>query len=146
MKMNISLVSVLALGFALASGCSTLPPSDLTALQGTWQGQEIRNGQVTTSWLTIDGREMEFRPSDRRDWFQSTFTLRENTDPKQLTFVVTASPVTGEIGRATTAIYELKPLSDTQWTLVLTRHEPGDPRVPEGFNARRARQFVFTRE
>jgi uncharacterized protein (TIGR03067 family) len=144
--MKTLLMALMLMTMALVSGCVTAPPPDLTAIQGTWKGQEVRNGQAVGSWLTFVGRELEFRPVDGRNWFKGTFSLRQNTDPKQLVIVITESSEVRNDGKTALALYELKQASEEQGTLVISLNEPGNPQAPEGFRDRRARQIVFTRQ
>ena len=50
-------VTVIGLGMLLLAGCATGPASDATPIQGTWKGQEVRNGQAVFSYLTLAGNE-----------------------------------------------------------------------------------------
>ena len=134
------------LGLALIAGCATAPPSDATAIQGTWKGQEVRNGQAVASWLSLVGREWEFRATDGREWDKGIYTLQEGTNPKQLQVVITGSSAAGRVGQTERAIYQLKQETEAAGTLVITANEPGNPQTPAGFGDRRARQIVFTRE
>ena len=138
--------TIMGIAMALASGCATLPPSDLTSIQGTWKGQEVRDGHSTTSWLTFDGQEVEFRPADHREWYKGTFTLRENTYPKQLIVRITDCQEFRKVGQQALEIYQLKPGPEEQGILVITANEPGNPQAPAGFGDRHAHQIVFSRE
>jgi len=139
-------IAVACLGAALLSGCVTAPPSDATTIQGTWKGQEVRDGQAAASWLTLVGNELEFRGADHNEWYKGTYTLNEKTDPKQFIGTITFSPASAYVGKTVNAIYELIPGPQDQATLILTGNEPGDPQMPSGFADHHARQIVFTRD
>jgi uncharacterized protein (TIGR03067 family) len=140
-------LAMISLGVALFSGCATTPPKpDALTIQGTWRGQEVRNGQATTSWLTLVGHEFEFHGATSQEWYRGTYTLDETTQPKQFIAVITQSPLAQYVGKTARAIYEFVPGPDGQATLVITGNEPGDPQIPSSFSDRRARQIVFTRD
>jgi uncharacterized protein (TIGR03067 family) len=130
---------LIALGGAtmLGVGCSTLQKSDSTALQGTWKGQETGRSDGMCS-LTISGNKLEFRGADPREWYKGTFTLREDTNPKQLVGAIGDCPAPEYVGKTVYAIYRIE-----AGTLTLTGNEPGDPQVPANFEARGARTFTL---
>jgi uncharacterized protein (TIGR03067 family) len=128
------------------SGCSKsrTPDSvatqkpDSVALQGTWSGQEAGANIEGSPSLTFDGTKMEFHGANPQEWYKATYTLREDTTPKQLEAVVTDCPVPQYVGKTAHAIYKIE---DGRFTL--TGNEPGNPTVPASFDAPGARQIVF---
>jgi uncharacterized protein (TIGR03067 family) len=146
------------LGLALASGCSTTQKadpqspasapslaanskSDSTALQGTWKGKEI-GGQIEGDcYLIIKGNELEYRGADPGEWYKGTFTLREDTNPKQLIGAVLECPAPKFIGKTCQAIYRIE-----EGKLTITGNEPGNPEVPYAFDAADSRRFVLEKE
>jgi len=112
-------------------------PSDTTALQGNWSGQEIGGGPGQAS-MVIQGSSVEFHGADPREWYKATFTIREDTTPRQITFVITDCPMPQYVGKTGHAIYEVR---DDAFTFA--GNEPGNPAVPASFDARGTRKFVF---
>jgi len=149
--MKITWLTVVGAGWMLVSGCASAPPPDSVTIQGSWLGQEVRNGRPLRSSLTLAGREWEFRGADLNDWCKGTYTLREDTTPKQLTVVITQCPRAQEVGEIIHAIYQVRPGPPTdqqpdQGTLILTANAPGNPQPPAGFGDRQARQIVFVKD
>jgi len=135
----------MGLVLALLTGCTTVTLSDTDAIQGTWKGQELRHGEVTFSWLSIVGRDLEFRAANGKEWYKATITLQENTDPKQLTAVITQCPQAELVGQTVEAIYQLETDPQGGGRLVITGNAPGNPQRPTGFGDRQARQIIFIR-
>jgi uncharacterized protein (TIGR03067 family) len=123
----------------LASGCSKSHTSDASVLHGTWSGQEVGAKAQGSPSLTFEGTTLEFHGANPQEWYKATFTLREDTNPKQLEAVVTECPFPQYVGMTAHAIYKLE---DGKFTL--TGNEPGNPAVPASFDAPGARQIVFT--
>ncbi len=144
MKTYITILSGLL--FAVLTGCTTVKLADADTIQGTWKGQELRDGRVTYSWLSIVGNELEFRAVDRKEWYKATFTLQENTDPKQLTAVITQCPVPQYVGLTVAAIYQLETDAQGHGRLVITGNAPGDPQRPSGRGDPQARQIIFLKD
>ena len=113
----------------------------MAALQGTWTGHEAGAGGPGSVSIVIQGTNLEFHGANPQEWYKGTFTLREDTNPKQLVGVVTDCPAPQYVGKTSYAIYELK---DGKFTLV--GNEPGNPKVPDGFDAPGSRKFVFTKQ
>src|ERR1051326_1609408 len=113
---------ILSAAGILVSGCSTLHKSDSAALQGAWNGRVTGGGGEGACSLTITGKTVDFRGPDADDWCKGTFTLREDTNPKQLIGVITDCPDASVIGKTVNAIYRLE-----GGTLELTGSPPGDP-------------------
>ena len=89
--------------------------------------------------LLSKGQSWSFMVANTQEWYKATFTLREDTIPKQLEAVVTECPAPQYVGKTSHAIYKIE-----DGKLTLTGNEPGNPAVPGSFNAPGARQLVFT--
>jgi uncharacterized protein (TIGR03067 family) len=128
-----------ALGFAMviATACSTVRHSDSQALQGTWEGHELARSEAICR-IVITGNTLEFRGADAQDWCKGTFTLREDTTPRQLVGVLTEVGMPQYAGKTVNAIYRLQ---DGQ--LELAGNEPGNPEMPSDFNATGTRRFLL---
>jgi uncharacterized protein (TIGR03067 family) len=143
---NILMITLCGVGI-LASGCSkssapdsaASPKPDSAILQGKWSGQEVGANTQGSPSLTVDGAKLEFHGANPQEWYKATFTLREDTTPKQLEAVVTDCPAPQYVGKTAHAIYKIEGGKFT-----LTGNEPGNPAVPASFDAQGARQIVFT--
>jgi uncharacterized protein (TIGR03067 family) len=124
-----------------AAGCATLHQSESAALQGTWKGQEIGGNTEGSRYLIISGNMIEFQGANNDDWCRGTFTLREDTNPRQIVGTVTQCHSPRYIGKTARAIYRVE--GDT---LTVTGYDPGNPEVPSGFDAPGARHFVLKRD
>jgi uncharacterized protein (TIGR03067 family) len=122
------------------SGCSTLRKSDFATLQGTWQGKEIGRNTEGPSYLIVTGNVAEFRGPDTNDWLKATFTLREDTNPKQVAFVTTVCAYTPYVGKTRYGIYQIE-----AGMIRITANEPDNP-VPTSFDAPGGRQFELRRK
>jgi uncharacterized protein (TIGR03067 family) len=120
---------------------SARPVASAKSLQGTWNSPDIdRSG---TGWpsLVVKGSNLVFHGTDTNYWFKTSFSLREDTNPKQLAAVVTDCAAPQYVGKTANAIYLIQ-----DGTLTITINEPGDPAVPAGFDAPGADKFVFKRK
>lgn len=84
------------------------------------------------------GNTVEFHGANTQEWYQATFTLHEDTNPKQLEAFVTACPIAKYVGKTAHAIYKVD-----DGKLTLAANEPGNPTVPKRFDAPGTRQIVF---
>ena len=128
----------LAATLVAVSGCSKSHGSDSVALQGTWKGEETRFDSKGSASLVLSGVNLEFHGADTNEWYKATFTLREDTNPKQLVAVITECPAPQYVGKTANAIYRIE-----GGTLTLAGNEPGNPAMPAAFDAPGARQIVF---
>ena len=124
-----------------ASGCSTLHKSDASALQGTWSGREIGANPETPRHLVISGAHLEYRGTNPNDWAKGTFTLREDTQPRQLLLALTECGYPEYVGKNVCIIYKLE-----NGTLTAAASEPGSPALPSSFDAPDARRMVFKKQ
>jgi len=139
----------------LASGCSSpsssstppaSPPPESpappqatpTALEGTWKGREITPGHEGQASLKITGQTIDFQGTDPNDWLKATFTVRDDTTPKQWAGVIKECSNSEYIGKRSYAIYRIE--GDT---LTIAGYEPGYAGFPSSFDAAGTRQFVF---
>jgi len=120
------------------SACSKSHNSDSVALQGTWKGQEAQVNSKGSSSLVLAGANLEFHGADTNEWYKATFTLREDTNPKQLVAVITECPAPQYVGKTANAIYRVE-----DGTLTITGNEPGNPAMPATFDAPGARRIVL---
>jgi uncharacterized protein (TIGR03067 family) len=124
-----------------AAGCSTLRTSDSVRLQGAWQGQEIGGKVNGVCRIVVSADNAEYWSADTNEWYKATFTLREDTNPKQITCLTTASPYTPMIGKPRYGIYRIEGR-----TIRLAINEVDNPTVPTRFDAPGARQFEFRKD
>ena len=124
-----------------ASTADTAKPaptkSDFDTIQGTWKGVEV-GGSEDTAVLTISGHDLECRGANPNDWYKGTFTLREDTTPRQCVLAITGCASPDYIGKTCLAIYQI-----ADGTLTMAGNEPGNPNPPPAFGAEGARTFKF---
>jgi hypothetical protein len=118
---------ICALALLLAAwltACQSLPTrttTDLSRLQGYWQGR----GPGGDCSVTISGNSLRFHA--RADfWYETTFTLPAGTDPKQLhaTIVKDSSSEQVHIGTVVVAIFKIE---DGKLTLGVVEDFDGPP-------------------
>jgi len=154
--LNLTIVIYLAAGWGCSTEQKSAPSSaqtkqasehpahapqnkpDKELLQGTWKGQELTGEAAGPCYLIVSGEHFEFHGADTNEWYKGTFTLREDSNPRQLLGSVTECPAPQYVGKTSYAIYRLE-----SRTLTLTAKEPGNPDLPSGFDASDARRFVF---
>jgi uncharacterized protein (TIGR03067 family) len=124
-----------------AAGCATTHRSDLAMLQGKWTGQESGLNSEGAASVVFAGATLDYHSAESNVWYKATFTLREESDPKQLLSVITDCPFPQYVGKTANAIYRLE-----GGVLRITANEPGNPAMPAAFDAADARQFVFKAE
>jgi uncharacterized protein (TIGR03067 family) len=76
--------------------------AELKRLQGYWEG-EGAGGKCS---ITITGDSLHYRAGS--NWFKTTFTLPENTEPRQLHATIKDTTPTNSIGTVVTAIYKME--------------------------------------
>ena len=130
---------VLCSSVILASGCSKSHKQDSLTLQGTWSGSEVGGNIEGSPSLILDGTKLEFHGANPHEWYKATFSLREDTTPKQIEGVVTDCAFPKYVGKTFHGIYKIE---DGKFTL--TANKPGNPAVPASFDMKDAREFVFT--
>ena len=135
---NLILIGFFCTGI-LAAGCSKPPKADSVVLQGTWSGQEEGAKPQGSPMLIISGTKLEFHGANPQEWYKATFSLREDTTPKQLEAVIAECPAPQYVGKTAHAIYKIE-----NGKFTLSSYEPGNPAAPATFDARGARQIVFT--
>jgi uncharacterized protein (TIGR03067 family) len=139
--MKNTLMTVLCGAAILTSGCSILHKSDLATLQGTWQGRVISEKAESPCSFVMSGSGFEFRDASADIWYKGTFSLREDTTPKQYIAVISACPISRYVGKTCRAIYRIE-----DGTLTLTGYEPGNPSVPSAFDAPDAARLELKRK
>ena len=111
------------------------------SLQGTWSGPDIEASGTGRSSLVFQGSNLDFHSANTNYWSKGTFSLREDTNPKQLVEVITECQDPQEVGKTANAIYQIQ-----DGTLTITFNEPGDPAVPAGFDAPGADKLVLKKD
>jgi RNA polymerase sigma factor (sigma-70 family) len=111
-------------------------------LRGVWKGQELGNASAGgVASFAFSGTNLEFRGANPMEWYKATFTLRDDTDPKEMVAVITDCPFPAYVGKTSTAIYKVE-----DGTLTIAGYEPGNPKVPASFDAPGTRGFVVKEE
>jgi uncharacterized protein (TIGR03067 family) len=123
---------------AVASESPAPPKANPTVLEGAWHGRDVTPGHEGPASMTVSGQSLEFHGGDANDWLKATFTLREDTLPKQWIGMVTDGPTPENIGKKIYAIYKIE-----NGALTIAGHGPGDSDIPSAFDDPNSRQFVL---
>jgi uncharacterized protein (TIGR03067 family) len=143
----------LSLAALFVSGCSTpsasnsaptapespAPPKAApTAFEGSWKGRELTPGREGLATLAVSGQSLEFHGAEANDWLKATFSLREDTSPKQCVGLITDCSDAQYVGKKFCAIYRIE-----DGTMTISGNEPGSTDIPTTFDAPGTRQIVF---
>jgi uncharacterized protein (TIGR03067 family) len=112
-----------------------------TALEGSWKGRDVTPGQEGAATLKFASQTVEFHGATEDDWLKGTFTIREDTTPKQWIGTVTDCASADAIGKKCYAIYKLE-----DGTLTIGGYPIGTEEFPTAFDAPNMREFVFKRD
>jgi uncharacterized protein (TIGR03067 family) len=135
------LLSVLLGAATLASGCAGLHKSDTAQFQGNWAGDVFEHGKkVATCTFAITGNTFDFHSGEAPVYYKGTFTLREDTTPKQFLATVMDCSISQYKGKTSVAIYKLE-----DGKLTITANEPGKQIPPVSFDAPDASSVVLTK-
>ena len=135
------IILLLASVVAITSVYSEPKKSDSDALQGEWQGTEKDAAPDQHSTLTLTGKNLEFHGADTNEWYKGTFTLHEDTSPKQFIGVIRDCPSSDCVGMKVYAIYRIEKDNFT-----ICGNQPGETNCPASFDAPGTRQIVFRRK
>ena len=92
--------------------------------------------------MTIAGKNFQFRSlTDTNVWYKGTFTLRQDTNPRQFIALITECPFPRYVGKSSLAIYSIE-----HGVLKLAGHEPGITEAPASFDAPGAAQADLTKK
>ena len=139
--MKNTVIKLLCIAALLTSGCSTLHKSDSATLQGKWSGREPGAAQETPRQVVLSGTQFDYRGASPDDWGKGTFTLRPDTQPKQLLVTLTECGPAQYVGKTCFMIYKIE-----DGTLTLAANAPGNSAPPLNFEAAGARHMVFRKE
>ena len=84
---------------------------------------------------------MEFHDANTNIWYKATFSLHEDTVPKQTDILIADCFDHVYIGKKAHAIYKV-----ADGTLTFTINPPGSPATPASFDDQEATRYVFTRK
>jgi hypothetical protein len=136
--MKTMLLIPLSIAVILASGCSTPSKRNSTVFEGSWTGHEVTPGREGPASLLVSGHTLEFHGAGPNDWLRGTFTLRDDTNPKQCVGIVTECPQADYVGKNFYSIFKIE-----NGTLTVSGNEPGDTNIPSAFGSPGTRQIVF---
>ena len=138
--MKSKIMTFLSAAVILIVGCSQHQKSDVVTLQGTWKGPQIHvNHQCS---LVISGSNYEIQDDeDTNAWNKGTFTLREDTNPRQCIFVISECHLPQFVGKTIMAIYRLE-----GGTLTITWNAPGNTTAPSAFDVHGAACMELKRQ
>ncbi len=138
-SLALGLLSVAA--FLALTACSTFHKSSASALQGAWNGREPGIDPATPRALVFSGNKMEYHGAVPNDWGKGTFTLRDNTNPKQIVVALTECGIPQYVGKTCYLIYKIE-----NGELTATANEPGVLEPPASFDAPHARRMIFQKD
>jgi uncharacterized protein (TIGR03067 family) len=105
--------------------------ADEAAMQGTWKGRSVRDNPEHQVTFVISGKNFDFRDeTETNNWYKGTFTLKDDTKPRQFIAAVTDCPFAQYVGKTSAAIYKIE-----NGTLTITANEPGKAEVPADFDS-----------
>lgn len=105
--------------------------ADLKSIQGSWEG-EGAGGKCS---IVIAGNSLRYDAGT--NWWKTTFTLPEGTDPRQLHATITDSAPPGNgLGTVVVAIFKME-----QGVLTLAVND-GSDKAPDSFAAASSRYVV----
>jgi len=105
--------------------------SDETAMQGTWKGKSVRDNPEHQVTFVISGKGFEFHDeTETNNWYKGTYTLKEDTTPKQFIAKITDCPFAQYVRKTSIAIYKIE-----NGILTITANEPGKEQIPADFDA-----------
>jgi uncharacterized protein (TIGR03067 family) len=128
----------LSVATIFASGCSTTTKTNSTVFEGSWTGHDVGAGHEGNASLLVSGHTLEFHGADPNDWLKATFTLRDDTNPRQCNGVVIECPQADYVGKNFYSIYKIE-----NGALTVAGNEPGDTNIPSTFDTPGTRQIVF---
>jgi len=104
--------------------------SDQRGIQGTWKGQSKRDNPQHQVTFVVSGKHFDFRDqTETNNWYKGTFTLKEDTSPRQFIAKITECPFPQYVGATSKAIYKIE-----KGTLTITANEPGKEVIPKDFD------------
>ena len=94
------------LAIAVVASCSRQTPASTASLDGNWTGFDA--GQPTEKCtLAITGTQFNYHGAQSNDWCRGTFTLNEQTQPKQMDMTVQEISAPEYVGKTVLVVYEL---------------------------------------
>jgi uncharacterized protein (TIGR03067 family) len=126
---------------AIASPSATPAKTNPTVFEGSWHGHETTPGQQGQASLIASGQSLEFHGAEGNDWLKATFSLRDDTNPKEWVGIITDCAQSEYVGKKAYAIYSLE-----NGTLTIAGNEPGNSEIPKTFDASGSRGFVFNHD
>lgn len=135
----IAVMVVTGLAFIGCRKSGDSAPSDMTAIQGMWVGNEAGE-QANQCKLVIQGDTLEFHGSNPQEWYRATFVLDEHAQPKALDVHIRECGISKYVDEVARAIYSIE-----QGTFTLAGNEPGSPNRPAAFGPD-VRTFIFTKQ
>jgi uncharacterized protein (TIGR03067 family) len=128
--MKSKLITLLCAAVLSLTACSTFHKSDSHALQGTWEGQAAGDTSGNKAYMVLSGKDFDFHDASRTVWYKGTFSIREDTVPKQFIANIKGSSLVQYVGKTSMAIYQL-----ADGNLTIAGFEPGIPEAPKTFDA-----------
>ena len=127
----ITTLSILLPGaFIRAQDVSTTIAAQTQRLQGSWEGVQVGQEAAGKCTITISGNSLHFQGLNTNEWYKTTFTLPEGTDPQQLHATIRGSRSPDSIGKVVQAIFKIEDETLTIAGLPASDEEP--PKTNDG--------------
>jgi uncharacterized protein (TIGR03067 family) len=119
----------------------TLDKSDEAFFQGAWKGRTLKSEPEHQCTFAVSGKTFEFHDqTDTSVWYKGTFSLRQDTTPRQFISQITVCPFPQYVGKTSMAIYRIE-----NGVLFITGNEPGKSELPTAFDDPDAAQVELRR-
>lgn len=106
---TLSLLLPGALICAVAAGTTNATiAAQIQRLQGTWQGVQVGHESAGKYTVTIAGNSLRYQGLNTNEWYHTTFTLPEGTNPQQLHATITAGPQREDAGKVVFTIFKIE--------------------------------------
>jgi uncharacterized protein (TIGR03067 family) len=114
-----------------SEGTGQKAKSDQAAMQGAWKGKSVRDNPEHQVTFVVAGKNFDFHDdTETNNWYKGTFTLKEDSSPKQFIAKITECPFQQYVGKTSRAIYKIE-----DGTLTITANEPGKEEMPSDFDS-----------
>src|SRR5262245_45444245 len=78
--------------------------SDETAIQGTWKGRSKSDNPEHQVIFVVSGKRFDFRDeTETNNWYKGTFTLKEDSSPRQFIATIKECPFPQYVGKTSKA-------------------------------------------
>ena len=134
----ITTLSILLPGaFIRAQDVSTTIAAQTQRLQGSWEGILVGQEATGKCSITISGNALHFQGLNTNEWYKTTFSLPEGTDPQQLHATIRGSRSSDLVGKVVLTIFKIE-----DETLTIAGLEASDEEPPKTFDGDKTAKIV----